>query len=115
MSTPHQYRPYIEACVEAMNACNLSYVSNLKQYDLEKLCDCIRVNRDCAEVCSFTIQALSQGNAFAAEIAGLCAKACEACIAECSKHEQTHCQDCVEACRRCAEMCRELEGSLALV
>ncbi len=115
MSTSHQYRPYIEACVEAMNACNMSYVSNLKQYDLEKLGDCIRINRDCAEVCAFTIQALSQGNTFASEIAGLCAKACEACVEVCGRHQQSHCHDCVEACRRCAELCRELEGSVAFV
>ncbi|WP_046228009.1 four-helix bundle copper-binding protein [Paenibacillus dauci] len=108
MSTPQQYHSYIEACVEAMNACNISYISNLKEYDLEKLCDCIRINRDCAEICSFTAQALSQGSIFAAEIAEVCAKACEACIDECQKHPQTHCQECVQACRRCAQMCREL-------
>lgn len=110
MSAPQQYRSYIEACVEAMNACNVSYVSNLKQYDLEKLCDCIRINRDCAEICAFTVQALSQGNAFATHMAEVCAEACEACVAECSKHNQAHSQECVEACRKCAQMCRELAG-----
>lgn len=114
MTTTNQYRPYIEACVEAMNACNLSYVSNLKQYNLETLGDCIRVNRDCAEICSFTVQALSQGNAFSKQLAELCAKACEACINECSRHQQTHCQECVAACRKCAEMCYELAGVTAM-
>jgi hypothetical protein len=33
---------------------------------------------------------------------------CEACAAECSKHDDDHCRRCAEACRRCAGECRSM-------
>jgi hypothetical protein len=113
MTNQTLYHAHIEACVEAMNACNLSYVANLKEYNLEKLGEYIRITRECAEICSFTAQSLSQGSQFAGEIAELCAKVCEACIHECSKHDNAHSRECMEACRRCIHMCRDLMVAVA--
>ncbi|MNH85917.1 hypothetical protein D3C87_208270 [compost metagenome] len=99
-----QYREYIEASLECMNACNYCYVSSLKEYELASLRDCIRIVRECADICMFTADALSRGTIFAKEILELCAKACEACAEECSKHEHDHCQKCAEACKRMIEL-----------
>lgn len=100
------YQDCIEACVECMNACNYSYVSNLKQYEIESLRECIQLDRECADICAFAVQAMTRHSPFVAEICKLCAKICEACAEECGKHVHTHCQDCVGACRRAAEACR---------
>lgn len=32
-----QYQECIDACIKCMNACNYSYVSSLKEYDLASL------------------------------------------------------------------------------
>ena len=107
----HSYHKSIEACLEAMNVCNLCYVSSLKEYDLALLRDFLRLTRECAEICSFAAQSLGRGTEFAAEICELCAKACEACARECGKHNHEHCQACAEACLRCAEACRIMSGA----
>ncbi|WP_308721995.1 four-helix bundle copper-binding protein [Paenibacillus polysaccharolyticus] len=104
--TQQQYQQCIDACLECMNACNVCYISSLKEYDLAKLRDCIRMNRECADICAFAAQAMTRGSDFIGEICELCVKACEACAAECGKHAHDHCQACAEACRRCAEACR---------
>ncbi|MFD1128481.1 four-helix bundle copper-binding protein [Paenibacillus provencensis] len=95
----------IAACLEAMNACNKCYVSSLKEYDLGILRESIRLNREAAEICSFAASALSRGTEYKEEILSLVVKACRACVAECEKHEHLHCKECVDSCRKCAEVC----------
>ncbi len=34
---------------------------------------------------------------------------CDACVAECEKHQSEFCRRCAEACRRSAAECREIE------
>jgi hypothetical protein len=36
----------------------------------------------------------------------LCARVCDACAAECERHEREHCKLCAQICRECAEDCR---------
>ncbi|WP_236059825.1 four-helix bundle copper-binding protein [Chitinophaga rhizophila] len=38
----------------------------------------------------------------------ICADICEACAAECSKHDNPHCRECADTCTQCAEACRKL-------
>ena len=40
------------------------------------------------------------------EMLELCARTCEACAAECEKHEHEHCRLCAQMCRECAADCR---------
>jgi hypothetical protein len=107
-----QYQECIDACIQTMNACNYSYVSSLKEYHLEMLRDSIRLDRECADICSFAIQAMTRQSPFVAQILALCAEICEACANESSKHVHMHCQDCIEACRRCAEACRLISNAV---
>jgi hypothetical protein len=100
------YQECIDACIKSMNACNYSYVSSLKEYDLASLRGSIRLSRECADICSFAVQAMTRHSPFVAEILRLCAEICEACAEESSKHVHIHCQGCIEACRNCAEACR---------
>ena len=39
---------------------------------------------------------------FVMALRAMCADVCEACGAECEKHEMAHCQECAGACRRMA-------------
>ena len=103
-----QYKDCIEVCLDAMNACNVCYVSSLKEYDLAALRDCIKLTRECADICSFAAEAMTRLSPYASEICALCVKMCEECAEECGKHIHDHCQECAEVCRRCAEVCREM-------
>ena len=40
------------------------------------------------------------------EMLELCARVCDACAAECDKHDHEHCKLCAIMCRECAEDCR---------
>ncbi|GAB6931406.1 four-helix bundle copper-binding protein [Paenibacillus sp. JCM 10914] len=103
-----KYKQTIEAALECMNACNVCYVSCLKEYELAMLRDCITLDRECADICSLAAQAMSRKSPYTKEIVELCIKVCLDCAEECGKHEHDHCKQCAEACRKCAEACREL-------
>ncbi|CAM4250243.1 four-helix bundle copper-binding protein [Saccharibacillus endophyticus] len=102
------YKECIDACIRCMNVCNVSYVSSLKGLDIFELRECLRLDRECADLCGVAIQAMTRNSPFVAEICELVAKACDACADECMKHKHEHCQECVEVCRECASICRSV-------
>ena len=71
---------------------------------------CIRTCLDCAEVCDATarigLRRTGSNGTVLREMLELCARACDACAAECEKHEHEHCKLCAQMCRECAEDCR---------
>ncbi|MBB6449666.1 hypothetical protein HNR44_001644 [Geomicrobium halophilum] len=76
------------------------------------LAECIRLDRECADICAFAVQAMQTNSRFAKQICELCADICQACGDECAKHDHhQHCQDCAEACHRCAKICREMAAA----
>jgi hypothetical protein len=74
------------------------------------MAECIRTDRDCAEICWSTAAYLSRNSQFIQDICRLCADVCDACGQECRKHEMDHCQECADECERCAEECRQMAG-----
>ncbi|MEK5400322.1 four-helix bundle copper-binding protein [Paenibacillus sp. FSL K6-2859] len=70
--------------------------------------ECIRLDCECAKLCTYTASALSINSSYARELCTLCAAVCESCGNECKKYESHHCQQCAEACFRCAEACRAM-------
>jgi hypothetical protein len=78
------------------------------------LARCIRLNNDCADLCTATARILSrQTEPDAAVIRAAidaCAAACAACARECEQHgkHMEHCRICAEACRTCEGACRAL-------
>lgn len=107
-----QYQECIDACIECMNTCNYSYVSSLKEYDLASLRESIRLDRECADICSFAVQAMTRQSPFVAEILRLCAEICERCAEERSKHQHNLCQECIAACRNAALACRLISDAV---
>lgn len=75
---------------------------------------CIRLNLDCADICSVTGRVLSRQTERAWEVARMqvdaCRTACLACGEECEQHAEMHehCRTCADCCRRCAESCDRL-------
>jgi len=89
----HNCAAYCQRCA---NAC-------LGEEDVKKMVNCIRNNRECAELCLTAASLLAMDASHAREVVQLCAKVCRACAEECGKHDDEHCKDCAKACRECAE------------
>lgn len=90
------------ACEHCANAC-------LNEPDVAKMTECIRLDRDCADICAMTAAWIARDSHFTQRLTALCAAICDACGAECGKHQHhDHCRECAEACRRCAEACRSM-------
>ena len=94
-------------CASCADACQA------EQMDMTQ---CIRLCLDCSDICDTTARvALRQtGNneAVVRELLELCARTCDACAAECEKHDHEHCKLCAQICRECAADCRNAEASV---
>lgn len=91
---------------ECVMACNHCFSSCLEEEDVKMMKDCIKLDKECAEVCSFTIIMLHNSR-FAGQYLDLCTQVCDACAEECGKHHNDHCRMCAEACKKCADACRQ--------
>jgi len=70
---------------------------------------CIRLDRECADICSLAAKAMQSNSPLVKEICLLCADICEKCGEECKKHSHhEHCLQCAESCFKCAEFCRKM-------
>lgn len=95
----HQLGECVITCNYCMNAC-------LDEEHVMMMKECIRLDNQCAVICSTTLQLLHKNSRFIKEILELCIKACEACSEECENHQNDHCQTCAKVCKECAEACR---------
>ena len=92
-------------CAAASNHC---FDACLQEEDVTMMKECIRLDRECADFCSYLEQAIMRNSPFVKELAAVCAEICERCAAECEHHSHDHCQACAEACKKCAEACRSV-------
>lgn len=105
-----RYASCIEACARCAQACEHCANACLGEPGVQEMAECIRLDRDCAEICWGASAFMSRGSPFAADLCRVGAEICDACGAECEKHHHDHCQRCAEACRHCAEECRKMAG-----
>jgi Cys-rich four helix bundle protein (predicted Tat secretion target) len=103
-----QHQELIRALHDCAAECNHCFDACLQEDDVKMLAQCIRLDRECADMCAFLEHAITHNSPFVSELAAVCATICEACAEECEKHadHHEHCRRCAEACRRCAEACR---------
>jgi hypothetical protein len=103
----------IHACVESAQACTACADACVGEHD-RALGRCIRINLDCADVCTAVSRVLSRQLAPDLGVVSmslqLCAAVCDACAYECRRHAamHAHCDVCAAACRRCTDACRDL-------
>ncbi|KKK33387.1 ferredoxin [Salinicoccus sediminis] len=102
-----QNRNLIQTLHECAEACNHCYDACLKEENVKMMAECIRLDRECADICSYLEHALTRNTPFGSELAAVCAEICEACGNECRKHDHEHCQKCADACFKCANACKE--------
>lgn len=63
---------------------------------------CVQLDMECASICYAAAQLMSLGSERARDICRIYADVCEACATECSKHNDQHCKECAEECRKMA-------------
>ncbi|MCD7976053.1 MAG: four-helix bundle copper-binding protein [Tannerellaceae bacterium] len=95
------------ALAECIHVCNYCFSSCLEEEDVKMMKECIKLDKECAEICAATLATIYPGNHFTNEMLILCKKACLACAEECGKHSYEHCQTCARVCQACAKMCEE--------
>jgi hypothetical protein len=92
--------------VHCMQECDRCFNACISEPDAAEMAECIQLDRECAQLCWITIAFVSQGSNLMNDLCRRCANACEACAAECEKHEKEHCRRCAEACQQCMKECR---------
>ncbi|MES2386926.1 MAG: four-helix bundle copper-binding protein [Bacteroidota bacterium] len=96
------------ALINCARACEYCATCCLDEDDLAMLAECIRVDRDCADICTLSATLLARESSLATQLLLLCEEACRLCADNCAQHSHhDHCRECAEACRRCAELCHE--------
>lgn len=104
----------IQACFDCAQSCISCADACLGEKDPTPMVRCIRLNQDCADVCSTTGKILSRQTAMelamARAVLQACMTACKLCGDECERHasRMEHCRVCAEACRRCEQACNRL-------
>ncbi len=108
----------VKAAAECTYTCSTCADACLEDSDPAALRKCIRLNLDCAEICSVTAKLIArpgpQDQGLLRAQLDACAAACRACAEECESHADTmeHCRICAEACRHCADACDAMKGKL---
>jgi hypothetical protein len=110
----------IDACSHCAQACTACADASLAEAEVQTLIRCIRLDLDCADICSATTRVLTRQTAFDATLAHsllqACATICRTCGDECEHHGahgMEHCRICAEACRRCEQACQRALSTLA--
>lgn len=103
-----QLNAVIEKTFECQRVCNMCFDACLKEDDVKMLAECIRLDRECADICAMVSTFASREGALTNDLISLCATICQACGKECEKHtDMEHCQKCAKVCFECADLCRE--------
>lgn len=104
----------IDALSDCAQACTACADDCLSERNVAELVKCIRLDLDCADVCTATLRVVSRQTEYDAGITrpllDACATTCASCADECERHAgmHEHCRVCAEACRRCEQACRQL-------
>ena len=108
----------VEQCYACAQTCTSCSDACLGEELVQALTQCIRLNLDCADVCSVTgaiaTRRTGSNEHVIRAMLQACAQACGVCGEECERHagEHDHCRVCAEACRRCEQACRDALRSM---
>ena len=102
----------IDECLACAQACASCADACLAEPHVTELRQCIRLDLDCADVCTATAAVAGRRTGSNEEVLlrmlETCELACRKCAEECERHaaKHEHCRLCAEECRRCQHACR---------
>jgi hypothetical protein len=106
------------ACAQTCTSCADGCLAEQRVTELRQ---CIRLNLDCADVCTATgalaIRRTGSDGEVVRKMLDACITACRRCGEECQRHasHHEHCRICADACRRCEAACQEALRSMQVV
>ena len=104
-----KFQKQINALFECATMCEHCSSSCLEEEDVKMMAGCIRLDRDCADICRLTATLLSRGSEHGIHLLKECIEVCESCAKECKKYTRMqHCKQCAEACDKCVDVCSEM-------
>ena len=101
----NEYQSCIERCSKCSVTCEQCATACLKEPNVNELTLCIRLDMECAAICTAAVKIMTLESNHANAICQLCADICTACAEECEKHDHEHCRECAVVCRECAAEC----------
>ena len=107
MSQKH-HEQIVAALYNCVAECNHCANACLNEQDVKMLSTCIKLDLDCAEICSAAASLLARDSEHGHHLLKECVEVCNKCADECEKHAamgMEHCRVCAEACRACADVC----------
>ena len=108
----------IDECYDCAQSCVICADACLGEEMVQSLLQCIRLNQDCADICTAAGAVASRRTGSNEGVIRLtlqaCAEACRLCAEECERHADMHehCRICADNCKRCEAACREASGSI---
>ncbi|ALW84617.1 ferredoxin [Hymenobacter sedentarius] len=100
----------LDAISRCIAACELCADACLDEKDVAMMVPCIRLDRDCADICRITAAFIARGSDYAKHVLKECMEICRKCHTECAKHPHDHCIQCAKACQACLEACQAYAG-----
>jgi len=102
----HDHTELINTLLDCALACEMCATACLNEQDVNKMAACIKLDRDCADICTQAAVLLQRQSLIGHQYLLLCEEICRMCGEECNKYKQMdHCKKCAEACMNCAEAC----------
>ncbi|MEZ4808617.1 MAG: four-helix bundle copper-binding protein [Flavobacteriales bacterium] len=102
----------LQRLMECIAACETCADRCLDEQHPGNMAQCIRTDRDCADICTLTARYLARNSPNLPTVMGLCIAICRACEEECLQHEHDHCRDCAKACAACRSACEAHANAL---
>jgi hypothetical protein len=103
-----------QALIQALNncaaECNNCATACLDEDNIKMMTACIKLDMDCATICTATATLLSRNSKHGKHLLKECIEICIACAEACEKHADMyqHCKVCAAACRASAKACKEM-------
>ncbi len=108
-SSATQNQQVLDALARCIAACEMCATACLHEDDIKMMVPCIRLDRDCADICRLTHAFIARGSDHAQHVLKECIEICQKCADECGQHQHEHCKQCAEACRACVEACKSYQ------
>jgi hypothetical protein len=102
----------LQALIKCITACENCATACLEEDDVKMMENCIKTDRDCADICTLTTRYIARDSRYCQDILKMCIEICYDCEKECSKHDHDHCQICAEKCRECRKECKEFLATI---
>ncbi len=110
-----RYHELTQLLVDCAIACERCATACLEEDDVKMMAQCVKLDRDCADICTLAARLLQRESPLALQYLLLCEEACRTCADECSKHDNDHCAYCAQQCLACAQACHEHHQPIAQI